>query len=325
MNKATPFTKQELLTELRNVLFALSRELGRIYAPENAPLLMGFTKEDCPTTGAMDDELREEAKIDQFTVTGYMSDLYDYAILGILHANLRDDWEIVQDDIKGFFDGLRDFPLLSNNTDDYSLDKLLQVIELSCLRMALDEGGYSVLDDGTTLWGHIALKDLAYLAGIDEKSIRNMATPKAKNPLKTVKHGSRTFVEIEVAKEWLRQRGFKETEFRSRNAERDFDSNSFLSPADLGGFIREKREHLSCSLGELAARIGGEDALNQIQQLEQGHLHFETRFIAAMGEALKLNVRQFVLAVLQLHQREEAAAVERELHRSDKPADWGTW
>lgn len=313
MTNSPLFSKQELMTEVRNVLFAFSRELGRIYSDNNAPRLMGFTTEVCPTTGAMDEELREKANIDQFALTSYMSDLYDYAILGILHADLRDDWEIVQEDIKGFFDGLRDFPLLSNNSDDYSLDKPLQVIELSCLRMAVDEGGYCALEDGAMLWGHIALKDLAYLAGIDEKSIRNMATPKAKNPLKTVKHGSRTFVEIEVAKEWLRQRGFKETEFRSRSSERDIFITGFLSSTDLGAYVREMRERSEMTVSELVSRMGRSDVAEKISQLEKGIWSFEVSFFTGLAQSLNLDVRPFVMAVLQLHQRDEVAKIERQL------------
>lgn len=313
MTNTPIFSKQELMTDVRNVLFAFSRELGRIYGSNNAQCLMGLTKEVCPHTGAMDEELREEISVDQFAVTSYMSDLYDYAILGILHADLRDDWEIVQEDIKGFFDGLCDFPLLSNNADDYSLDRSLQVIELSCLRMVLDEGGYCVLEDGTTLWGHITLKELAYLAGIDEKSIRNMATPKAKNPLKTVKHGSRTFVEIEVAKEWLRQRGFKETEFRSRDSERDISITGFLSSTDLGGYVREVRERAKLTVPELANQVGTSDAVEKISQLEQGIWSFEVNFFTELAQSLNLDARPFVMAVLQLHQRDEMAKIERQL------------
>lgn len=313
MTNTPIFSKQELMTDVRNVLFAFSRELGRIYGSNNAPCLMGLTKEVCPHTGAMDEELREEISVDQFAVTSYMSDLYDYAILGILHADLRDDWEIVQEDIKGFFYGLCDFPLLSNNADDYSLDRSLQVIELSCLRMVLDEGGYCVLEDGTTLWGHITLKELAYLAGIDEKSIRNMATPKAKNPLKTVKHGSRTFVEIEVAKEWLRQRGFKETEFRSRDSERDISITGFLSSTDLGGYVREVRERAKLTVPELANQVGTSDAVEKINQLEQGIWSFEVNFFTELAQSLNLDARPFVMAVLQLHQRDEMAKIERQL------------
>jgi len=325
MNKNTPFTKQELITELRDVLFAFSRELGRIYLPENAPRLMGFTKEVCARSSDMDDSLRVQVNIDNFDITGYMSDLYDYGILGVLHAELRDDWEIVQEDIKGFFDGLRDFPLLANNADDYSLDKCLQVIELSGLRLAIDEGGYSTLDDGSMLWGHMALKDLAYLASIDEKTIRNLANPKAKNSLRTVKHGSRTFVEIEVARDWLRQRGFKETEVRSRNAERDISNNSFLSPADLGAYVRAKRESLQLTIEDMVAEMNGSNQEERVRQLELGELHFELAFFADLARVLQMNVREFVVAVLQLHQREEVAKVERELDQAAKSSDWGSW
>lgn len=312
MNNSPLFSKQELMAEVRNVLFALSRELGRIYNHTDAPRLMGFSADECPTTGEMNEELREQASIDQFAVTAYMSDLYDYAMLGVLHADLRDDWEIVQEDIKGFFDGLRNFPLLSNNADDYSLEKPLQVIELSCLRMAIDEGGYCNLEDGGVLWGHIALKDLAYLAGIDEKSIRNLATPKSKNPLKTVKHGSRTFVEMEVAKEWLRQRGFKETEFRSRNSERDLSMTGFLSFTDLGAYVREMRQRAELTLPQLASQMGF-DTAEPIGQLEQGIWSFDVGFFTQLAQVLHLDVRAFVLSVLALHQRDEASRIERQL------------
>lgn len=313
MTNSPFFSKQQLLTDVRNVLFAFSRELGRIYGSNNAPYLMGLAKEVCPHTGAMNEELREEICVDQFPVISYMSDLYDYAILGILHADLHDDWEVVEEDIKGFFDGLCDFPLLSNNADDYSLDKPLHVIELSRIRMVLDEGGYNILEDGTTLWGHITLKELAYLAGIDEKSIRNMATPKAKNPLKTVKHGSRTFVEIEVAKEWLRQRGFKETEFRNRDAERDISITGFLSSSDLGSYVRAMRERMKLTTLELANQVGTLDSLEKISQLEQGIWSFEVKFFTELAKRLNIEVRPFVMAVLKLHQQDEIVKIERQL------------
>lgn len=318
-NRKAPFRKQDLMDELRNTLFVLAKELGRIYDFKNAPGLLGYSKETCPNTGCMNEELRDDLDISGYEVTRFMSDLYDYGINGILYSELYDEWEVMEEDIKGFFDGLRDFPLLENNAD-YSLDKCLEVIDLSHLRLALDYGAYCFLDDGTALWAHIALKDLARLAGIDEKTIRNLANPKSKNPLMTVKHGSRTFVEIDVARNWLKQRGFKETEFRSRAAERDLTTKRFLSKTDLGAYVKARRDQLQRSIEEVVRALGGDhEAQSKLSLLEKGELPFDAAFFSNLAKALELDPRLFVMAALQLHQREEATRVEILLDQPNSP------
>lgn len=117
-----------------------------------------------------------------------------------------------------------------------------------------------------------------------------------------------------VAGEWLRQRGFKETEFHSRNSERDISITGFLSSTDLGAYVREMRERAELTVSELANRVEKPDAAEKISQLEQGIWDFDVSFFRELAESLNLNVRPFVLAALQLHQRDEAAKIERQLN-----------
>lgn len=73
-----------------------------------------------------------------------------------------------------------------------------------------------VTDDNgrpTSNFGNLTIADIALLANMDERSVRNAANPRLPNPLRTQQVGSRTLVSPEDALEWLRRRrGFTPTQ-----------------------------------------------------------------------------------------------------------------
>lgn len=67
---------------------------------------------------------------------------------------------------------------------------------------------------GSGDFGYLTLAEIALLANMDERSVRNAANPKLPNPLMTVPVGRRSLVRPEEARRWLAARkGFVPTQF----------------------------------------------------------------------------------------------------------------
>lgn len=86
---------------------------------------------------------------------------------------------------------------------------------------------HEIGDDGDVAMNHMQLRDVTLLAGIDEKTARTLATPKAKNRLITTNWKGRAHVEIGFASEWLKNRGFKETVEVVSTLDRDLNKVGF--------------------------------------------------------------------------------------------------
>ena len=163
--------------------------------------------------------------------------------------------------------------------------------------------------------GFLTLSHVALLANMDEKSVRNAANPKSKDPLKTFSHGSRTYVNAEDAKDWLsRRRGFKPTEYIDRLAERDLAQVGFRSASDFGTYLRTRREKLGKSPAELAATLS-DSALSvaRLEELERGKFFFDLSVFPRLGAALELSAKDFAAAAFHLHQKLERRIFEDEL------------
>jgi hypothetical protein len=95
----------------------------------------------------------------------------------------------------------------------------LRAVQTAVARIVL-EGGWRENDHGGRQYGmlkgdmnHLTLADVALLANMDERSVRNAANPKLPDPLKTELNDSRTMVPPQEARRWLAGRkGFIPTQ-----------------------------------------------------------------------------------------------------------------
>ncbi|TCS32917.1 hypothetical protein EDC30_11928 [Paucimonas lemoignei] len=313
------FNKEELRNEIRGYMWALADCLERVYFPKCGWALLGLDPKNFKEESIS--LLKPEAiDIDKFIVTDVLMELYDYGING----ERRGDWNWIDmaTDTLSFIDGLKNFLLLHESSIRFSLDLSQHVLAVAHARNLLDEqeGITSVTDEAAVglgvRGGVLMLSDVALLANMDEKSVRNAANPKHKNHLKTFNHGSRTYVTAEDALAWLKERrGFKPTVYIPQDAERNLTTSGFLSLADFGAYLLAQRKESGLTPQQVVKAVANPAmTLEALATMEKGEqIHFDRTAFIALAKALQLNVKTFVQASLTLHHRIEKALVEASL------------
>lgn len=134
--------------------------------------------------------------------------------------------------------------MYENTIDVVPITLSQHVVRVAKARWILDEGSGADMNEAGE-WsrlGALTLSDVALLANMDEKSVRNAANPKHKNYLKTFNHGARTYVDVDDAKAWLQhRRGFKPTVIVDKLAERDLTKTGFFSEQDFSSYLVAQR------------------------------------------------------------------------------------
>lgn len=314
MAKQAYQTKDEMLSDLQAVLYTTIHEFGKIYDGHGSLAYVDGKGSILNNFGGSEPGTEKEFDISDMTVTRYMSMIFDYVIEGRLDTALSNNWEVVQEDIEGFFAGLSDFPLIEVNAEHFPIEGLLHLLDVMRARMLIDYSGFVLGDEGDTELDHMHLREVALLAGIDEKTARNLAHPKAKNRLVTKNWKGRTLVEIPFAREWLKQRGFKETVEFDSMLDRNLERVGFWSLHDLGAFVKGHRERKNWTLKELAAGAGlSVDDEPWLESIESGSPTFDKTRMVSLANALALPPKPFTLAVLKIIQEAEMARINNEL------------
>jgi hypothetical protein len=312
-------TKDQMLASLRYVLWAFADTLHRVYLPGCAWAVLGLDKAASAKGKDFVWELEpEQIDISKFAITSVMDDLYEYGINGRWDVN--NDWVDLATDTEMFLLGLPSFGLLEESGVDRSgwrpgLDVCLHVLRSAVARWMLDEEEGMpdfIPSDGGLQVGFLTLGHVALLANMDEKSVRNAANPKTKDPLKTFSHGSRTYVNTDDAKDWLsRRRGFIPTQYIDRLAERDLAQVGFRSATDIGTYLRTRREKLGKSHADVVATLTDVTlTASSLEALEHGEFVFNLSALSQLGDALGLNKKDFVTAAFHLYQKIERRAFE---------------
>lgn len=303
----TPFNKDEMLDELRGILVNLASCLGHVYGRDNAFNMLAIPEGKCD--GFEDDRL-DCMDISKMPVTVSMCELYDYAFQGI---DVGIQWDVIELDCYAFFLGLEKFyplDLENSNLMSLSLYKCMHTLDLAAARATLsnDDLGGGMLDFGILLTGGAAtpagmipLRHMALLAGLDEKTVRNLAGPKSKQPLATISVANRTYVDIGVAKEWLRARGaLVDTVVVPKNMVRDLSLTGFTSLEDMNTFLADQTARVT-SLEIKPSTLSDEDA-QQIAHLKSGNLSHDMTFYVRLARAIRVDPVTFADAVLKLFQ-----------------------
>lgn len=305
-------SKAEVLQDLQVVLYVTMHELNRMYGATSEIALIDTQSHVVTTFSDRTETGAALLDISEMEVTTFLGLLYDYAVDGRLNTELNDSWEIVDEDIIGFFEGIARFPLILNNADDFPMEHCLHVLALANARRALDFGGFVVGEHYDIAGNCILLKDVALLAGIDEKTARNLAHPNAPNRLETTKWQGRTVVDRDFAREWLKARGFKETVEFDTFFERDLAKNGFgASLSALGYFVSRHRERHGLSHEELLRRCEiSPNAVEWLKQLEEGKGTYDQDKLARLAETFAIPVKPFVLAALKTFHAAEIQRLE---------------
>ncbi|MDX9944073.1 MAG: hypothetical protein RBS35_04670 [Azonexus sp.] len=198
------FSKTEMQEDLLKFLTLLGQEIASLY-------------------GAGDNTWTDEEAIKTSPAWNAVSEMYDYGVMGIPTEDLGPGGTVngVHARIELFFRAMDTLPMrLYLNEFNNALPHLaLRAIQSAVARMVL-EGGNRYTDYGTDEhglgngeWNHLTLAEIALLANMDERSVRNAANPKLPDPLKTEQIGKRSLVSPAEGRRWLAGRkGFIPTQ-----------------------------------------------------------------------------------------------------------------
>lgn len=307
MSNAIDFSKEEMLEELTQVLLDYTMQLRRIYSGNNINLF-GV---DVNLPSNEEDIRAEKRNILNFPFGHWMAEAYDYAVHGIMTEDLETDWEVIEEDYFSFIEDVNKSIFFEKNTaSGRKFDKCMKVLELSKARALIDFGSFIPLDHSQHAFNHIQISDMAILAGLDERSIRNMTNQNHKNYLKTEKIGNKTYISIDVALEWLVKRGFKKTVMIKKNIDRDIEKFGFLTTVDLAEFFVDNAENMSIPKnkeGKYCFRdIKVTEYVNEtIDELFQSKFTFNFDMLTKVADELAINKVHFMKSCFKLHQEVE--------------------
>lgn len=163
-----------------------------------------------------------------------MQQLHEYGI----HGRWNDEWEdVLEDDAISFIEDLDGFRVVSENSGEAGQTKMplsRYIVNCAIARYNYDNGNGMLLGADRELFFGFSASDLAYLSGLDERTIRNqMGT---KGSLSTLTRDNRAYVSYNDGVRWLRARGFKETEIIGAEF-RDLERRPFRDFDDLAEFL----------------------------------------------------------------------------------------
>ena len=317
-------TKDELNKNLRTVLYVAIQKFNEIYGSGSKLVLADIKSKsliqvfDKPLSQALD-----SFNISRMIVTHRMDALYKYVSKGQINEICDNHWDQVYDSVSVYFRGLKQFNLFEGSCDDSPLDSLIYVLDLANARRKLDSGGDvpGEADKNGLIPRYLQLKDLALLAGIDEKTARNLANPNANNRLITTNVRGRTLVEVNLAEDWLKGRGYQITgPNEDESTIISYSNSGFYDFYELLDYMRDRRNSLGLSIFQVAELAGIAVDDPELFREEDLYLHLDIERLASVAKALRfvesnLEVSAFIRAVFVTNQRDTLRGFNEELDR----------
>lgn len=198
------FSKKEMQNELLTFLTLFGQEIANLY-------------------GISDNSWTDPEAIKNTRMWIDMDEMYDYGVSGIPTGQLlpghRFNGSYAHTEL--FIRSMNSLPMkiYLENLEASPPHLALLTIQSAIARIVLD-GGNKYTDyashkygPGNGDWGYLTIADIAVLANMDERSVRNAANPKLPDHLITEQVGKRTLVRPEEARRWLSNRkGFVPTQ-----------------------------------------------------------------------------------------------------------------
>lgn len=180
-----------------------------------APFIQGFASSvDRMLSTHIADEMESIERVQKSTLWGVSSALYDYGICGIALEGLGVG-EVIDAEVAD----VELFLNLIECLDEYLAEdtsilpwRAKRAVQAAVARHVLEGGDrYFYREGGVD--GYLTLAEITLLADMDERSVRNAASKKSDDSLKTETWNKRTMVSIEEARRWLSGRkGFVPTQ-----------------------------------------------------------------------------------------------------------------
>lgn len=200
-------TKQEVMAELHEFMCGFAESVSRMYSQRVVPAMLGLPEAKAKTLG---NHPENGATFEDTWLWRTVYKMYDYAFYGLPHRELG----------AGPVDGCEaDAELFMTMIDTKWAEcylaedsvtipkKVVRTINTAVARHVLDGGERYIDHDAGDGNGPptdmLTIHEVALLADMDERSVRNACNPKLPGALKTKQYGKRTLVHPEDAKAWL--------------------------------------------------------------------------------------------------------------------------
>lgn len=241
------FSKSEMQDELLKFLNQFGKEIASLY-------------------GTGDSAWTEKKAIQESPIWAALNDLYDYGVTGTPTGDLLPGARIngAHANAEMFLRGM-DSPHMRIYLEGHgnAPPRLAALaVQIAVARTVLD-GGDRYTDFGAGEHGmgkgdsgFLTLAEVALLANMDERSVRNAANPKLPDPLKTEQIGKRSLVSPEEARRWLAGRkGYIPTkECEGRVAQRVPEYDIEMTEEIVEAIERESKK-AGVSFGEYFKRV----------------------------------------------------------------------
>lgn len=198
----------------------------------------------------LSDEMDDIERVKRTTLWQVADAFYEYGINGIpcdgLGAGQVIDGEFA--DIELFLNHIEALdPYLCE--DSVVLPRFAKTAARTAVARHVLEGGVRYSQSSEDEEGYLGLAEIALLANMDEKSVRNAANSKNIDPLKTEMIGKRSMVSIAEARRWLAGRkGYVYTQASSEQSDELFVDLNI--PKSLADTLKEKAEQSGLSVAD---------------------------------------------------------------------------
>jgi len=204
------YTKEETVNELREFMHGFAYSIARLYSNDVVAPMLGLPNADAYAASFKD------CNFDETSLWRAVTKMYDYGVMGINNGGIGLPQGSVEDcyaDTEMFFVGLPGMDLYLGEDNVFIPRRAIRAAQTAVARHVLEGGERWTFVDtsenedmGVGMTNQLSIKEVAYLADLDERSVRNACNPKLAGHLETVAVGKRTMVEPEAAKRWLSTR-----------------------------------------------------------------------------------------------------------------------
>jgi len=322
------FTKAEMMEEFREIVYQYARGASFCLDPEAGYRLLFGRKPNSfdDVLHFMNSEVNsrtydEQFSIEHFQATQSVEQFYDYGLLGIrnippVDSDGANEWTFAYGLI---WDTSNSFLISEScNGDPVSAHKCLHAAKAFFARLVLDGGDRTYLyGDESAPSDMLTIAEVAILAGLDERTVRNATSKSASNRLETAVVESNIFIPREAAQAWLStKRGFIQTRVGDELPILAVLNDAFSGVEEAGDYIRKARDRLSLSPQALLERAGVKMNEKGLAKLEKGEIPSDEAVLAAIGSALGLNGVLFALRLLEVKQKHEIFELQRRIHKA---------
>lgn len=278
MAKKQKFSEKDLLDDLTILLEHIADNISSFSGPEAGYAVLGYPP--LPQDSSVMERFTtvNTAILTKLPITDSMLRAYDYVM------NAR--WPTGNDISEPLEEVAQFMEFWDRLTPEDSPCRYVH--DTAFARWAIDEPWLEMNLD----FGQIAL-----LAEVDERTVRNAASGKGPNQLATIKVGSKTLVRPEDALNWLKTRpSFRPTVFYTTKGDQ-----SFSNATEFGQFLVTAREELGMDRAQLLHRLGWpEEKGGYLANLEHGLMPCRLGEVIPLARALNKSEEGFLRRFMEV-------------------------